>query len=217
MKGKKSNFIVESWLVLVLGIFCGVALAGVEMKFSPLIEENKINETRQLIPELLLGEEQARQAAAAGQTLTSTQNMVPVDQGGGRTTSYNVFKATEADVVKGWVAKASGNGYAANIELLVGLSPQADQITGLFILDQKETPGLGAKIAERSWRGQFTGKNTGQAILAVKGGADQPYEIDAITGATISSKSVCSIINKTVADLKKPLAEQLAPGKTVQQ
>lgn len=216
MEGKKSNFFVQAWLVLVLAVFCGVALTGVQMKFSPKIEENKINETRQQVPGLILGEEAARQAAAAGQALTSIPTMITVEQGGGRTTSYSVFKATEADVVKGWVAKASGKGYADKVELLLGLSPEADQITGLFILDQKETPGLGAKIIEPLWRGQFTGKNTAQPILAVKNGADQPYEIDAITGATISSKTVCSIINKTVADLKKPLAEQLSLGHTIQ-
>jgi len=212
MEGRKNNFFVQAWLVLVLAMFYGAALAGVHMKFSPKIEENKLNETRQRVPELVLGE----QSAAAGQSLTSEQTFIAVEQGGGRSVSYSVFKALEADVVKGWVAKVSGQGYADKIELLVGLSPEADRITGLFVLDQKETPGLGAKIVERGWRGQFVGKNTAQALTAVKNGADEGHEIDAVTGATISSKTVCAIINKTVSDLKTPLIEQLAAGRSAQ-
>lgn len=216
MEGKKSNFFVQAWLVLVLCLLYGAALAGVHMNFAPKIEENKLNETRQRVPELVLGEEQARTAAAAGQTLTSTRTMIAVEQGGGRTTSYSVFKATEADVVKGWVAKVSGQGYADKIELLVGLSPEAEKVTGVFVLEQKETPGLGAKIGDRSWRGQFAGKETAKSFLAVKNGADEPHEIDAITGATISSKTVCDMINKAVADLKQPLIKQLALSSTGQ-
>ncbi len=215
MEGKKSNFFVQAWLVLVLAMLYGAALAGVHMQFSPKIEENKINETRQKVPELVLGEEQAKQEAAV-LSLTSEQTMITVDQGGGRTISYSVFKASAADKIKGWVAKASAQGYADKVELLIGMSPEADKITGLFILDQKETPGLGAKIVEPSWRGQFVGRSTAQPFQAVKTKASQPFEIDAITGATISSKTVCGIVNKTVADLKQPLVERLAAGNAAQ-
>lgn len=214
MAGNKKSYFAQAWLVLILSLLYGAALAGVHMNFSPKIEENKLNETRQRVPELVLGEEQAQKLAAAGQALASERTMISVEQSGGRTVSYSVFKATEADTVKGWVAKVSGQGYADKVELLIGLSPEVDKITGLFVLDQKETPGLGAKIVERSWRGQFAGKSTAQALMAVKNGADQPHEIDAITGATISSKTVCSLVNKTVTDLKKPLSEQLTFGNT---
>ncbi len=216
MEGNKTNFFVQTWLVLILALFYGAALAGVHMNFSPKIEENKLNETREKVPELVLGENQAKQSAAAGQTLTSVPTMISIEQPGGRTTSYTVFKAIQTDVVKGWVAKVSGQGYADKVELLVGLSPKADKITGLFVLDQKETPGLGAKIVERAWRGQFTGKATTRLFMAVKDGADEPHEIDAVTGATISSKTVCAIINKTVTDLKAPLIGQLAADRAGQ-
>ena len=217
MEGKKSNFFVQAWLVLVLAMLYGAALAGVHMQFSPKIEENKINETRQKVPELVLGQEQARQVAAGTFKLNTEQTMITVDQGGGRTISYSVFKASEADRTKGWVAKASAQGYADKVELLIGMSPRADKITGLFVLDQKETPGLGAKIVEPSWRGQFIGKSTAQPFQAVKHKPGKPYEIDAVTGATISSKTVCGIVNKTVADLKQPLVERLAAEGAAQQ
>ena len=216
MEGKKTNFFVQAWLVLILAMFYGAALAGVHMKFSPKIEENKLNETRQRVPEMVLGTEPAEQAGAGKKMLDAVRTMIVVDQEGGRTTSYSVFKATQDDAVKGWVAKASGQGYADKVEILIGLSPRIDKITGVFVLDQKETPGLGAKITEDQWRKQFTGKSTGQKVAAVKDKADEPHEIDAITGATISSDTVCTIINKAVADLKAPLAERLSKDNTPQ-
>jgi electron transport complex protein RnfG len=217
MEGKKSNFFVQAWLVLVLAMLYGAALAGVHMQFSPKIEENKINETRQKVPELVLGEAQAKAVAAGTLKLNADQSMITVDQGNGRTIAYSVFRASEDGQTKGWVAKASAQGYADKVELLIGMSPKADKITGLFILDQKETPGLGARIVEPSWRGQFIGKSTAHPFQAVKHKADKPYEIDAVTGATISSKTVCGIVNKTVADLKQPLAERLSGAGPAQQ
>jgi len=206
-----NNFFKQAWLVLVLAMFYGAALAGVHIKFSPIIEENKINETRQQIPELIFGPAGAEQAAAAQEPLQSERLMLTAEQNG-RQASYSVFQATRDSRVLGWVAKASGQGYADQVELLIGLSPRAEKITGLFVLSQKETPGLGANIVESDWRAQFAGQTTDKRIKVVKDGADEPHEIDAITGATISSDTVCTIVNKTVADLKPQLFERVSSG-----
>ena len=96
---------------------------------------------------------------------------------------------------------------ADKIELLVGFDPGMDTITGLFVLDQKETPGLGNKIITPKWRGQFIGRQLATPLAAVKGGAQKAHEIDAITGATISSKSVVNIINTAAVDLRAPLGD----------
>jgi electron transport complex protein RnfG len=124
-----------------------------------------------------------------------------------RIKTYNVFEARYPDGrLAGWVTKATGQGYADKIELLLGLDPEAKKLTGLYILGQKETPGLGNKIIEKKWRDQFIGEPTDRLLKVVKGGARAAYEIDAITGATISSRSVTDIINKSVSDIKGQLA-----------
>ena len=108
------------------------------------------------------------------------------------------------------MVKAAGLGYADRIEVLIGFNANTEKITGLFILDQKETPGLGNKIIHRQWRSQFVDKDTGLPLTVVKGKSSAPQEIDAINGATISSKSVVNIINRTVVDVKKQLMEKAA-------
>ncbi len=198
----KNNYIVQAWLVLILAICYGGALAGMQLKLAPIIAENKINETRQKVPELVLG------AGKADTKLDIEPQSISIEKGN-KKISYTVFKASKDGKTTGWVAKNSGQGYADKIELLVGLNPSADAITGLFILDQKETPGLGNKIIDWDWRKQFLGKKTDTGLAVVKTGAKALHEIDGITGATISSRCVCNIINNAVNDLKEPLAKKL--------
>ena len=66
------------------------------------------------------------------------------------------------------MAKAGGQGYADKIELLVGIDALTENITGLFILDQKETPGLGNKISDTGWRSQFLDKPATSPLVVVK-------------------------------------------------
>jgi len=202
---KREGFFQQAWLVLVLSLAVGGMLAGIQMALGPAIEANKINETLLKVPELVVGQAEAQSLAPGA--LEVSPIAVEVDKAG-KKVRYSVYEAKRDGRLAGWVAKTSGSGYADKIELLIGFDPQVETITGLFILDQKETPGLGNKIVTEAWRAQFLQKTTAQSLAAVKGKASAPNEIDAVTGATISSKSVTDIINTAVADLKRPLAEK---------
>ncbi len=200
----KNSGLVQAWLVLTLASCFGFALAGVQMTLGPTIEANKINETLEKAPELVLGKENADKLAAQKQRLEIIPRVIAVEKNG-KKRFYNVYESRYQNDLKGWVIKASGQGYADKIELLMGLDPGVETITGLFIMDQKETPGLGNKIITKAWRNQFVDKTTTMPLAVVKTGAEKSNEIDAVTGATISSKSVVAIINSAVSDLKKPL------------
>jgi electron transport complex protein RnfG len=200
----KKNSLVQGWLVLLLALFFGSALASVQLSLGPKIEMNKLNETLSKVPELVLGASLAHEMEAKNQELGIEAMTIGVDKNNKRV-SYNVYKTTYNEEITGWVAKTSGQGYAGNIELLLGLDPEMESITGLFILDQKETPGLGNKIITEKWRKQFINKPTKNRLIVVKDGADALNEIDAITGATISSRSVSNIMNTAISDLKGQL------------
>jgi Na+-translocating ferredoxin:NAD+ oxidoreductase subunit G len=202
----KTSSLVQAWLVLLLAVSFGISLAGVQLALGPIIETNKINETLEKVPELVLGKDLAEKMAAQNQSLEVANHRVAVDKAG-QAKTYSVYEARYAGELRGWVVKIKGQGYADAIELLVGLSPDLKSLTGLFVLDQKETPGLGNKIVTADWRGQFIGAPTSSALVVVKGGAAQPGEIDAVTGATISSNSVTAMINTAIGDLRSPLTE----------
>ena len=206
-KSLKDHYIVQAWLVLILALAFGASLAGVHLTLSATIENNKINETREKIPELVLGEALALKMASQNQSLIVEPDNVEIEKKG-KKSFYGVYRAIQNDKLMGWVAKTNGQGYADKIELLIGFDPSAEIITGLFVLEQKETPGLGNKIITPEWRRQFIKKLTSIDLVAAKRGAKAPNEIDAITGATISSRAVCTIINRAMNDLKKPLAKK---------
>lgn len=203
MEKLKQNYIIQAWLVLLLAMFFGSSLAGVQLVLAPKIKQNKMNETLQKVPVLIPGPSQKEKSGKEPRleiipkTLEVTKN--------GRKKFYSVFHALRNGRPAGWVVKSSGQGYADRIELLIGFDPLASSITGLFVLEQKETPGLGNKIIQKEWTNQFLQKKTDKKITAVKTNTAASNEIDAITGATISSRSVCTIINNTVVDLKEVL------------
>ncbi len=202
----RNNNIIQAWLVLILALFFGTALAGVQITLGPKIEQNKLNETLERVPELVLGKQGAAELKKNHKSLVVEKKIVSVEKNG-KITNYSVFEAKDENKkTLGWVVKTGGQGYADRVELLLGLDPDIKKISGLFVLEQKETPGLGNKIVTDKWRGQFVGKDVEKPLKVVKGGAKGKDTIDAITGATISSRSVTNIINSAAADLKGVLA-----------
>jgi Na+-translocating ferredoxin:NAD+ oxidoreductase subunit G len=181
----KNSYIGQAWLVIVLSLAFGATLAGVQARLSPKIEQNKLNDTIGQIPSLVPG-------ATGGQAEKIGDQAV-----------YRAVDAQGAHV--GWVVPARGQGFADVIELLVGLDKEAQQITGLYVLKQLETPGLGDFITTENWRGQFRGKKTGQELVVTKVTPKSESEIQGVTGATISSSSVIGIVNGAVAKFRAAL------------
>jgi electron transport complex protein RnfG len=194
----KNSNLVQAWLVLLLALSFGAALAAVQVNLSDIIAANKLNETLAQVPKLVKSP-----TAASTASITATPGTVTI-QRAGKTKAYSVFRATLKERTAGWVIKSAGQGYADRIELLIGLDPQVETITGIFVLDQKETPGLGNKIIQSDWRNQFTDKKTHKPLSIAKSesASKQPNVIDAITGATISSRAVTTIVNQTITDVK---------------
>ncbi len=82
----------------------------------------------------------------------------------------------------------------------MGLDPTLQHFTGIAFVRQNETPGLGARITE-PWYGEQIKHKTGGLRLVSEGtGSSDAAEIDAITGATITSKAVRDILNTLVDD-----------------
>ena len=199
----QGNHLLQAWLVLMLAVVFGVGLAAVHVSLSGRIAENKRNESLEKIPGLIWGDLETQAPFDR-----SGVEIVPgrIAAGGGeRTTYYPVFQVQQAGALAGWVLKASGQGYAGKIELLLGLDPPGETITGIFVLEQTETPGLGNKISLPQWLDQFRGQGTRKPMTVVKGGESGPGIIDAVTGATISSRSVAAIVNRTIKDTRGSL------------
>ena len=114
--------------------------------------------------------------------------------------SLEIYPAKKDSAIIGYAVKTFSNkGFSGFISLMVGFKPDGT-VFNISVLEQKETPGLGTKMAEPAFKGQFEGKNPDSFRLKVKkdGG-----EVDAITAATISSRAFCDAVRKAHNTLKK--------------
>jgi len=103
----------------------------------------------------------------------------------------------------GFVFLAEGRGYQGTIKILCGVSASLDELLGIEIIESKETPGLGAKISRDGFKGQFRRLNIIGDIEYTKSKPAKENQIQAITGATVSSKSVVNILNNRIAQIKE--------------
>lgn len=94
------------------------------------------------------------------------------------------------------VTSTSNDGYGGAITVSVGI--QADgTVSGIEFLTLAETAGLGMNAQKPEWKAQYAGKNV-DAFSVTKGGAAADNEINAISGATITSNAVTGAVNAAV-------------------
>lgn len=137
----------------------------------------------------------------------------PVSKNQSEVQYYIGYKTEDKKVIAGYACIAEGKGYSSTIRTMVGFDPKG-VITGLKVLSQQETPGLGARIeevktsrslkdvllrredgrkeedSEKPWfQSQFVGKKPEDLYVE---------KLDAITGATITSKAVIDSVREKV-------------------
>ena len=86
-----------------------------------------------------------------------------------------------------------GKGFGGDVGVMVGYDVNRDTLTGIGITTMKETPGLGTRVADPAFTGQFTGKPA-DARLKSQGG-----DIDAVSGATLTSNAVFTAMDSCLA------------------
>lgn len=103
------------------------------------------------------------------------------------------------------ISFAATEGYGGEISLSMGMTNEGE-ITGFEVLKASETPGLGMKCKEPGFKKQFAGINA-DSIEYTKDGAKADNEIDAISGATITTKAVTKGVNSAIAFLKQDIMQ----------
>ena len=121
------------------------------------------------------------------------------------TSGPRIFAGFTADsVLYGFAIEAQGQGYADVIRIIYGYRPDCACIIGMKVLESRETPGLGDKIGtDPAFRSNFDSLDVriddGGIALIKQVGKSNPWEIDAISGATISSQAITDILNASNA------------------
>ncbi len=117
----------------------------------------------------------------------------------------------ESGAVVGATVKLTTKGFNPGIVLTVGIGIDGT-VTGVNIGDNEETPGLGAKAKEESFYGQYAGKSADSPLEVIKSGTAGDHQIQAIAGATITSKGVTNGVNTAVDFYNNVLTAKISEG-----
>ena len=110
-----------------------------------------------------------------------------------------LYCAMKGEELQGWCVNVTPSGYGGAIDMMVGVTKDY-KVSGVKVISNSETAGLGAKCTDQSFREQFNGKSNN--VKVIKNGTPKDDEIVAITGATITSKAVTSGVNDAVNAVK---------------
>ncbi len=162
----------------VIGIISGGLLAWANGASEPRIIENRRRETKEAVLSVLPKTKTVKRIKIDGLILHQGKDAA------GQSTGY-AFRAVTT-------------GFQGDIVMMVGIDRDLEKFSGLKILENIETPGLGNRIDEVKFTDQFSGLNGQTQIDLVKNERAQKSknEVEAISGATISSRSVVAGLNK---------------------
>ncbi|GEM_PF-5653486 len=170
------NKIVKLALILFLvsAIVAGV-LGGIYVVTKPTIDANNAATTAkaysEVLPEGVAADPTASEAI--GETVDNSGN------------SVTLVSVTPADDGKTYVVETSAVGSQGTISMAVGVDSETGTCTGIAIIASSETSGLGAEASKPFFKDQLVGCDTTAIHITKQGGT-----VEAITGATITSKAV---------------------------
>ena len=164
----------------IIGVISALSLAFVYEWTTPYIEKHAAKARESGIFEVISDAESYKEVNKNGQTFYE---------------GYNSGQRVGVALIK------EGPGFQGMIKLMVGADPVNGEIYGIKILEHEETPGLGANITTDSYKSNFEGKPFGEYDV-IKRKASDPYQVEAIAGATISSEKVTQIVEDAVDEIQ---------------
>ena len=186
-------------LMGVVSLICGLLIVTTHQQTLAPIRHNQeiiLNET---VRELLPG---AKKMTSYGVNASGNLSIVE----GAEFSGPRLFAGYDASgVLVGVVIEGGERGYADVIRAMFAYSPQKKAIVGFKVTELKETPGLGDKItSDKKFLTNFKDLDASleHPIVTVKNGTKKNrWEIDAISGATISSRAVGRLLQKTTKEM----------------
>ena len=193
----------------VAGALAGLLIVLVNLQTKPIIDKYKAEQLKLAVYEVLPGVDRYTTYYLVDETLA-----VSLPQGAKESEFKRIYVGYNTQNQVSGVAISRGeSGFQDVVQIIFGFDPATGKLSGMKVLDSKETPGLGDKIfKDMTYVNQFfAGPDT--PLIPVKPGKGKglPGEIDTITGATISSKKLVEIINHALEEWK-PIMDRGIPN-----
>lgn len=205
-------------MIVTLGLvatICGVLIVGAFEGTQDAIAENKRITLERAVFKVLPGAARVVEYAATPAGIQPLKGDT-VPEGGVK--FYAAYDREGA--LKGIAAEAASKGYADTVQVLYGYDVQCQCIIGIGVVSMRETPGIGDKIlTDQAFLKNFEALDVrvnsemtalANAVKTVKHGTKtNPWQIDAIAGATVTSKAVGRGINESAQKLMPLLVPRL--------
>ena len=131
------------------------------------------------------------------QSLVSADDFEKCSDGG-----IEYYIAIKGGETAAYIFTESAKGYGGDVSVMTAVKPDGT-VAGVAILDvSNETPGLGQNAAKESFYSQYAGLKKGVSLLK-NGAKAENNEVDAVTGATITSTAVTRAVNAALDDFEK--------------
>ena len=198
----------------VAGALAGLLIVMVNQHTKPIIDKYKAEQLQKAVYEVLPGIERYSTYYLVDGALS-----LLLPEGAKESEFKRVYIGYDANSqLKGVAVSRGESGFQDVVQVIFGFDPTNGKILGMKVLESKETPGLGDKIfKDKAFVDQFfAGPDTPLIPVKIGAGKGRPGEIDTITGATISSKVVISIINHGLEEWS-PVLKQGIPNEEVTQ
>lgn len=131
------------------------------------------------------------------QSLVSADDFEKCSDGG-----IEYYAAVKGGETAAYIFTESAKGYGGDVSVMTAVKPDGT-VAGVAILDvSNETPGLGQNAAKESFYSQYAGLKKGVSLLK-NGAKAENNEVDAVTGATITSTAVTRAVNAALDDFEK--------------
>jgi len=187
------------------GFFSGLVLVSAYLITLPAIQAHKARALEQAIYQVIPGSVSYQTLVLQNEALRLVEEseMTTIEEDVPRV--YAGFSDSGERI--GFAIATEEPGFQDVIGGIFGYDPNKQVIIGFAVLESKETPGLGDKIMkDAAFQENFIALSINPEIVAVKKGEKrQDNEVEAITGATISSKAVVRLLQKGIEEWQKPI------------
>ncbi|MBT3199993.1 MAG: FMN-binding protein [Phycisphaerales bacterium] len=209
----KSNFYTIVYAA-VLALVCATALTAVnELTKDAYAANLAAKKARNIMTVLGIPFDAS---TPAKEIVKISEDKVKTDKARSELYDTPVYYSDHPEYGRLWAIEFSGDGMWKPVEGLLCLRADMKTIHRITFYKQEETPGLGAKIADPPFQDSFQGKTiydgAGKPGMALTptGGKGKAHEIDAITGATITSGKVKDMLNTLIEKIAKVQAEEVS-------
>jgi len=119
---------------------------------------------------------------------------------------FGYYIAKNGEETLGYIFVTASKGYGGEVSVMTAVNTDGT-VKSIAILDaSNETPGLGQNVTKENFYSQYSGKTNGVSIVK-SGAVGENNEVNAVTGATISSTAVTNAVNEALDNYKKVAAE----------